>query len=396
MTTVVRSRPASPGMAVWKAVLIVLPIALLTSSQWLPAALLGKLDDPLQGAAFAVAYLAFYVLFVLMLTTGQTHRYRSALFIAVAIGLPLDFIPWMISTTGSMMLYPESIYSSGASFCPLTMPMLIVPALFKRIIIFPGELLPSAAHGAFTVMFFIWVGASLAIGRGWCSWGCFYGGWDELFSRLRKKPVIQHKQIDRRWIYLPFAVLLAIVLLSAATLSPIYCEWLCPFKALTEFPAPVSLLATLQVVIFAALFIGLVIALPLLTRRRVQCGLFCPFGAMQSFLNKINIFEVRIDPEKCSRCQRCIRECPTFSLDEGSLDSGKPLITCAKCGKCIDDCPKGAVKYHIKGTSLTASPATARALYLIPAFLLMGLIGAGIAGQGLYRLLKLITTGSFL
>jgi nucleoside-diphosphate-sugar epimerase len=29
-------------------------------------------------------------------------------------------------------------------------------------------------------------------------------------SRLRKKPLIKHKQIDRRWIYLPFAILLAI------------------------------------------------------------------------------------------------------------------------------------------------------------------------------------------
>ena len=64
------------------------------------------------------------------------------------------------------------------------------------------------------------VGASLAVGRGWCSWGCFYGGWDELFSRLRKKPLIKHRQIDSRWRYLPFAVLLAIVLLSAITFSP--------------------------------------------------------------------------------------------------------------------------------------------------------------------------------
>ena len=277
-----------------------------------------------------------------------------------------------------------------------SMPMIIVPALVKRVVIFPGELLPSAAHGAFSVMFIIWVGVSLAVGRGWCSWGCFYGGWDELFSRLRKKPLIKDKQIDRRWIYLPFAVLLAIVLLSAVTFTPIYCEWLCPFKIVTEFQAPTTTLAIVQIAIFVVLFIGLVIVLPLLTRRRVQCGLFCPFGAMQSFLNKINIFDVRIDLEKCSQCKRCIRECPTFSLDESSLESGKPLITCTKCAHCIDTCPKEAISYHIKGTSLKASPTVARVLYLYPAYILLLFIGGGTVAAGLLRIIRLITTGSMI
>ena len=117
---------------------------------------------------------------------------------------------------------------------------------------------------------------------------------------------------------------------------------------------------------------------------------------MQSFFNKINIFEVRIDPDKCTQCKRCIRECPTFSLDESSLQSGKPLITCTKCAQCVDSCPKGAISYHIKGTSLRASPAVARTLFLVPAFLLMGLLGPGMVAQGLSRIVKLITTGSML
>ena len=113
------------------------------------------------------------------------------------------------------------------------------------------------------MMFMIWVGASLAIGRGWCSWGCFYGGWDEFFSRLRQKPVIQHKQIDRRWIYLPFAILLAIVLLSAVTLSPVYCDVAVSVQDhhrvrrahLARWPSS-------QMVIFVTLFLGLVVVLP--------------------------------------------------------------------------------------------------------------------------------------
>lgn len=387
------ARTQSPRLAVWKALLLCLPI--LALSFLLPLLSLQS-GDLLAILASVPVWILINVFFVLMLITGQTHRYRSLLFIMVAIALPLDFIPWMFETYGGMLLTDEVIYSGGASFCPLTMPMVLIPALFKRVVIFPGKLVGTGTHGVFSMMALLWLGTSLSIGRGWCSWGCFYGGWDEFFSRLRKKPLIRHKQFDRRWIYLPFGVLLAIVLISAVTYQPVYCEWLCPFKMITEFQAPANLVAVIQIAIFVSLFIGLVIVLPLLSRRRIQCGLFCPFGAMQSFLNKINIFDLRIDPNKCSHCEKCIRECPTFSLDESSLQSGKPLMTCTRCAHCIDHCPQGAISYHIKGTSLQASPTAARVLYLYPAYFLMVFLGGSIIMSGLQRILLLITTGSIL
>lgn len=122
--------------------------------------------------------------------------------------------------------------SGETPFCHLVIPMIIVPVAVTRTIIFPGSLLEGFANVASMIV--LWLGVSLALGRGWCSWGCFYGGLDEGFSRVLKKPVI--KKIDRKWIYLPFAVLLVIVLTSALTLSPPYCEWLCPFKAVTSSP----------------------------------------------------------------------------------------------------------------------------------------------------------------
>jgi len=387
----VKSRRPSLQLPVWKALLLSLPMLLISSFLWVPN--LSGAGDSLALIAGIIALLGINTIFFFMLYTGKTDRYRAVMFIIIAIALPMDFIPWMIKTYGSMMLTDEIVYSGGASFCPLTMPMILIPALVKRVIIFPGELLPTMAHGAFSLMFIIWVAASLSVGMGWCSWVCLYGGWDEFFSRLRRKPLI--KNIDRRWIYLPFGMLLAIVVLSAITFTPIYCEWFCPFKIATEFQAPVNLLTSIQVGIFVVLFIGLVVVLPILTRRRVQCGLFCPFGALQSFLNKINIFEVRVDLDKCSECKQCLRTCPTFSLDESSLKSGKTLITCTKCSKCIDGCPKGAAYYHIKGTSLKASPQTARILFVYAGFVLMLIFGGEIV-NALYRIFKLITTGSML
>ncbi|HEX2953751.1 MAG TPA: 4Fe-4S binding protein, partial [Bacillota bacterium] len=35
-------------------------------------------------------------------------------------------------------------------------------------------------------------------------------------------------------------------------------------------------------------------------KKRTQCSFLCPFGSMQSLINKITPFELRVDREKCS------------------------------------------------------------------------------------------------
>jgi polyferredoxin len=374
-------------MPIWKAVLLTLPVVPFASSH-----LMGELTSGeaqlIKIIPALLVWILLTVVFFLMLVTGKTYRYRSALFILVAFALPVYLIPQLFETFGTNMLTEEMTLSARAKFCPMTMPMVLLPAIFKGVVVFPGLVVEGA------LWFFLWAGASLAVGRGWCSWGCFFGGGDEFFSRLRKKPVI--KQVDRKWRLLPFAILLAIVLLAAVTFHPIYCEWLCPFKVVSEFEAPTTLRTQVGLGIFISLFAGLVVTLPLLTKKRIQCALFCPFGAMQSFLNKINIFEVRIDPAKCTQCKRCIRECPTFSLDDSSLESGKALMSCTKCGQCVDACPQGAISYHIKGTPIGIRPNTARVLFLYPAYILLSVVGGHIVTYGLWRVLKLITTGSMI
>jgi ferredoxin-type protein NapH len=169
--------------------------------------------------------------------------------------------------------------------------------------------------------------------------------------------------------------------------------WLCPFKTVTEYPAVVDFETALQAAIFVTLFVGLVVVLPILSRRRTQCGLFCPMGAFQDFFNKTNLFEIRVDPAKCSDCAHCTRICPTFSLDPAGLARGRTRISCSKC---VDDCPKDALTYHIKGTPLVMGDSKARLLFLYPAFLFLITFNGGMMQDGLRRTLLLLTTGSFL
>ncbi len=381
-------KPTLPKVGVGKGLALTVPLALLTAmfvSGGQPIA-----DDPLALVAAGLTWLGLNASFFLMLTTGRTHRYRSVLFITMALAMVFWFMYEVFTTRGSNVVTEANAIQGEVPFCHLVIPMIILPALTTGTIIFPGSLLQGFAPIA--SMLVLWLGTTLALGRGWCSWVCFYGGWDEGFSRILKKPVI--KNIDPKWTYFPWALLLFIVLTSALTLSPVYCDWFCPFKAVTEFGAITSTIAVVQTVIFVSLFIGLVIVLPLLTKRRTQCSLLCPLGALQSLTNKINVFDMRIDQQKCTQCGQCSRQCPTFSLDENSIRQGRTLVTCTKCGQCSEVCPKKAITFHIKGTGVGAHPNLARVLFLYPAFLVFTAVGGGMINFAIWHLLKLITTGS--
>lgn len=345
---------------------------------------------PLQFVPLLAVWLFANYLFLRMVRTRKTDRYRAAYFIAIALGFVLSFVPNLLETRGNMALSDEDMLLGKTPFCHVVIPMTLIPAALTRTMIFPGSILGQFAGIA--SMFALWIGFSLTLGRGWCSWGCFFGGLDELFSRLVRRPVIRH--IARRWTYLPYAVLAVVVITSAWSLSPTYCIWLCPFKTVTEYPQVNSVTRAIQAVIFVSLFIGLVVVLPMLTKRRTQCSLLCPFGAFQSAANWLTAVTVRIRREDCKHCEKCARACPQLALHSEALDRGRPDLSCSKCGKCMDQCPSGAIRFHVRGAGDNADPATARMLFIFPSFVFMAVFGAGMIEGGLYRLLLLATTGS--
>ena len=229
-----------------RALLTSLPMLLLTA--FLTAGRPAAASDPRKWICLGISYLFVNVIFFLMMYTGKTSTYRALFFVTFAVSFVIAFLTNLIETRGSMLLTHENMIDGNTPFCHMVIPSTLLPAVITRTIIFPGSLLKGFA--AIGGMLTLWLGASLALGRGWCSWACFFGGFDEGFSRLLRRPVIRH--IDRKWTYLSFAVLLGVVLTSAATLSPTYCEWLCPFKAVTEFPKVENVLTAVQFVIFVA------------------------------------------------------------------------------------------------------------------------------------------------
>lgn len=321
-----------------------------------------------------IVFLFANIIFFLMVNTGKTNKYRTILFSAVALIFPIGFIFNLIAERGAMSFNMANIIECKIPFCHIVIPMLIIPAALTKTIIFPGQII--STHASIASMIILLLCSAIVMGRGWCSWACFFGGFDETFSKIKKHPIL--KITNKMWLYTPYAVLFLVVFASAYLLDPFYCAWLCPFKAVTEFSKVTSFEILLQTIIFVSLFISLVIVLPILTKKRTQCGLFCPMGPFLSVFNIFNIFEIRIDKEKCSKCKKCINSCPLFALDENSILKGNTKLTCAKCAKCVDECPKQAITFHIKGTPLFLKTETARVLFMYPAHLLLSIFGGNI------------------
>ncbi len=279
--------------------------------------------------------------YALMLYSGNLARYRKIFFIAIALLFFPEFVGRLLETRGSMMVGAAEMFKNETPFCHIVIPMVALPFTLTGKVVFP------AGVNWIYQMVIIWLTATLTIGRGWCSWACFYGGWDEGASGLAKKVRLKISPKNDRVRYFGFVMLAFVVLASLGSLVAVYCEWLCPFKMVTEFGDVNSLRSFIAFILFVLAFFGLVIVLPFLTKKRTQCMSFCPFGAFQSLLNTFNLYRLRIDTEKCTGCMVCVDKCSTMSLDEASITEkkGKPLLTCTRCGDCITHCPAGAVDY---------------------------------------------------
>jgi ferredoxin-type protein NapH len=373
------------GKGAGKSVLLTLPIllwSLLMFTSWFQQ----QKVVPKMAGLITAAFMVF--LFYKMMRTRTTYRWRRWFFVALGFLFPVGFIYNVYAMRGSMGIPVEEMIAGRTPFCFLPIPMLILPAAFTKTIAFPGSILPGGgmAGAGIAAMVGIWLTITLVVGKGWCSYACFFGGIEEGMAAVPSNAKI--KKIDHRWRFMPWAVLLAMVLLTFALFEPAYCMWLCPFKAVSEYVAARDVIGMIQNAIFITLFLGLVIVLPLLTKKRTQCSFLCPFGAFQSIFNKTSVFDVKIDKSKCTPCVLCEQSCPTMSLNQESIAEGKTLMSCMKCGACVDACPRDAVAWHIRGTDVSVKPERARLMFLYGAWAMATMFGGSIIAQGVLTLLQ--------
>jgi polyferredoxin len=81
--------------------------------------------------------------------------------------------------------------------------------------------------------------------------------------------------------------------------------------------------------------IGLVVV-GALVLSRLWCRYLCPLGALLAPANKVSLWRLKTDEERCIDCGKYPAECPVHTRP-GTMD-------CTLCADCLRNCPEKAVR----------------------------------------------------
>ena len=189
------------------------------------------------------------------------------------------------------------------------------------------------------------------LGRFICGKLCPFGWFQELLHKLPTKKLSTRKL--RPLTYLKYAVLLVMVVLLPALAvnevgmgDPFFCKYLCP-QGVLEGAIPLSLTnagirAALGTLFTRKLSILLAVAVLSVVFYRPFCKWLCPLGAFYALFNKVSLFQMQVDPNKCISCGKCAKACQ-MDVD---ITKTPNHTECIRCGMCVRACPTHAVAFR--------------------------------------------------
>jgi len=221
---------------------------------------------------------------------------------------------------------------------------------------------------------------TLVLGRVACGWVCPFGAVHQFFSWLFKKgKLLRPKKaasggLGWKYLILVFILISAIFTLNlvgifdplsfltrtmVASVLPALSQgfsMLIGFTynlhltglgdALTQFFEKLTVNSTFRQGFFIA-FVFLGFVLLNMFRERFWCRYICPLGAFLGLASRWNVFKLKVDEEKCIRCNLCTLHCETQAhpWPEDKWKSSE----CVYCETCAAICPTAAITFPIKG-----------------------------------------------
>ena len=189
------------------------------------------------------------------------------------------------------------------------------------------------------------------LGRFICGFLCPFGWFQELLHKIPTKKFSTKKLKCLTWI--KYAVLLVTVFLLPALAvddvgmgDPFFCKYICP-QGVLEGAIPLSVVNSGIRSALGALFawkfsvLIAVIAVSVLFYRPF-CKWLCPLGAFYALLNKVSLFQMKVDTGKCVTCGKCAKACK-MAVDVTKTPNH---TECIRCGMCVRECPTNAVRFR--------------------------------------------------
>ena len=181
---------------------------------------------------------------------------------------------------------------------------------------------------------------------------CPFGWFQELIHKipLPKKKLSTKKLRPLR--YLKYLILLLTVTLpliftnEVGMGNPFFCKYLCP-QGVLEGAIPLSLTsesvrgALGNLFAWKSVVLAAVVLLSVLFYRPF-CKWLCPLGAFYALFNRVSLFQMKVDKNKCVSCGKCARACK-MDVDVTKTPNH---TECIRCGMCIRACPTNAVCFR--------------------------------------------------
>jgi len=289
--------------------------------------------------------------------SGAIAKYRSILFILIAFFFFCEF----------KLFRFLSFANAIPPYCHIAQASTLLNFIYSQYLaVTSGDW---RIWGALTLGF-LWLLIIFTIGRGICSWVCFYGGLDEAFSKVANKQLIKLNR-PGPWRDFPIAFLIFLLIMSFLQGLPFFCNWFCPFKLTEAFWDSHPVVRAAQSVLFWSALSVFVVILPIITKKRIFCSLICPFGALVSMCGNVSPYKVVINETKCILCGKCQDVCPVFAIEDKNSKEYKISLFCNICGKCIDVCPVGAIDVL---TKQAGSQIDTRSIFIFLSLLVTGVI----------------------
>jgi ferredoxin-type protein NapH len=187
------------------------------------------------------------------------------------------------------------------------------------------------------------------VGRMPCGWLCPFGMLQELLHKIPSPKVrIPRFLSNFRYVFLAlFVVALPLLIVDEFGYGQTwFCKWICPAGSFEAGIPLIILNESLRGLVgfmyyWKLAVLGLFLAWMVVSTRPF-CRTVCPLGAILGLFNKGSLFRMAVDDGKCTKCDKCLEDCPVEIRIYDSANSPD----CVRCLKCLDSCKFGAISYE--------------------------------------------------
>ena len=194
-------------------------------------------------------------------------------------------------------------------------------------------------------------------GRWVCGWLCPFGFLSDIFEKIKGRRIkLNNKFSILKYLILALLISTGLFYYFHNNFSYlIYCSFFCPagfyygvleytlttgLKSMTSFFPFLHFMLVLHFITGILFIIG--------TAKfggRFFCRMLCPLGAVLGLFNRVAIYKVETNSNRCTGCSACRKVCP---MDISILDNSfLSKSNCISCGRCIKACPAKKIEYSI-------------------------------------------------